>query len=47
MRKACVRPHITIPNHATLRVGTLAGILADVAEHFGISREELLNQLFG
>ena len=38
--------HITIPNHAPLRVGTLAGILADVAEHFGISRDELLAQLF-
>lgn len=39
--------HVTIPNHAALRVGTLAGILADVAEHFGISRDELLDQLFG
>lgn len=38
--------HITIPNHAPLRVGTLAGILADVAEHFGISRDELLDRLF-
>jgi predicted RNA binding protein YcfA (HicA-like mRNA interferase family) len=38
--------HITIPNHAPLRVGTLAGILADVAEHFGVSRDELLDQLF-
>jgi hypothetical protein len=34
-----------IPNHAPLRVGTLAAILADVAEHFGISREQLLEQL--
>jgi predicted RNA binding protein YcfA (HicA-like mRNA interferase family) len=39
--------HITIPNHASLRVGTLAGIVADVAEHFGISRDQLLDQLFG
>jgi predicted RNA binding protein YcfA (HicA-like mRNA interferase family) len=38
--------HITIPNHAPLRVGTLAGILADVAEHFSISRDDLLDQLF-
>ncbi len=38
--------HITIPNHTPLRVGTLAGILGDVAEHFGISRVELLDQLF-
>jgi hypothetical protein len=41
------RHHITIPNHAPLRVGTLAGILADVAEHFSVSREQLLDQLFG
>ena len=38
--------HITIPNHSPLRIGTLAGILADVAGHFGVSRDELLDQLF-
>ena len=30
-----------------MRVGTLSGILGDVAEHFGISRDELLEDLFG
>lgn len=39
--------HLTIPNHNPLRVGTLSGILADVAEHFGLSREELAGRLFG
>ena len=39
--------HLTIPNHNPLRVGTLSGILADVAEHFGLSREELAARLFG
>jgi len=39
--------HVTIPNHESLRVGTLAQILADVAEHFEISRDELLDLLFG
>jgi predicted RNA binding protein YcfA (HicA-like mRNA interferase family) len=39
--------HVTIPNHNPLRVGTLSGILADVAEHFGLSREELAARLFG
>jgi predicted RNA binding protein YcfA (HicA-like mRNA interferase family) len=39
--------HITIPNHDPLRVGTLAGVLADVAEHFGLSREQLAARLFG
>jgi predicted RNA binding protein YcfA (HicA-like mRNA interferase family) len=39
--------HVTIPRHDSLRVGTLAGILKDVAAHFGISRDELLKRLFG
>jgi predicted RNA binding protein YcfA (HicA-like mRNA interferase family) len=39
--------HITIPNHASLRIGTLAAILADVAVHFEIGRDELLNRFFG
>ena len=38
--------HVTIPRHAALRVGTLAGILADVAGHFGMSRDELIAKLF-
>jgi predicted RNA binding protein YcfA (HicA-like mRNA interferase family) len=39
--------HLTIPNHDPLRVGTLSSILHDVAEHFGISREDLIQELFG
>jgi predicted RNA binding protein YcfA (HicA-like mRNA interferase family) len=39
--------HITIPHHNSLRVGTLAAILADVAAHFELDREELLDRLFG
>ncbi len=39
--------HVTIPNHDPLRVGTLAGIIADVAAHFELSRDELIDQLFG
>ncbi len=39
--------HITIPLHDPLRVGTLAAILADIAAHHEISRDELLNRLFG
>ena len=38
--------HVTIPKRASLRVGTIAGILSDVAEHFGITRGELIRQLF-
>ena len=38
--------HITIPRHAPLRVGTVAAILADVSDHFGLSREALVERLF-
>ena len=39
--------HVTIPNHKALRVGTLAGILDEVAEHFKMDRTALLELLFG
>ena len=39
--------HITIPRHSPLRVGTLNSILRDVAEHLGLSRDELIAALFG
>ena len=38
--------HLTIPRHKPLRVGTVAAILRDVAQHFGVSRQELTDQLF-
>jgi len=37
--------HVTIPNHDPLRIGTLASILDDTAEHFQIDRKELLLRL--
>lgn len=37
--------HITIPAHDPIKIGTLAGILADVAAHHKISRDELLKLL--
>jgi predicted RNA binding protein YcfA (HicA-like mRNA interferase family) len=39
--------HITISKHDPLRIGTLAAILRDVAEHFELSRQELVERLFG
>ncbi len=39
--------HITIPQHTPLRIGTLSAILADVAAHFDITRDQLLDTLFG
>lgn len=38
--------HVTIPLHDALRVGTLVSILDDVAAHFGLTRDEVLGQLF-
>jgi predicted RNA binding protein YcfA (HicA-like mRNA interferase family) len=39
--------HITIPDHSSLRAGTLNAILRDVAEHHRLPREQLLELLFG
>ncbi len=38
--------HVTIPAHRQLRVGTLAAILAEVAEHLQIDRPQLARRLF-
>jgi predicted RNA binding protein YcfA (HicA-like mRNA interferase family) len=38
---------LTIPNHDSLRLGTLSGVLADVAEHLGLTRDQVLERLFG
>jgi hypothetical protein len=32
--------HVTVPAHGALRVGTLAGVLGDVAEHFELTGVE-------
>lgn len=39
--------HVTVPNHVDLRVGTLNGILKDIAEHAGITRDAVVERLFG
>lgn len=38
---------ITVPNHSPLKLGTLAAILADIATSRGITKENLIEQLFG
>jgi predicted RNA binding protein YcfA (HicA-like mRNA interferase family) len=38
--------HVTIPRHDSLRVGTLSAILRDVANHHGLSKDEVADQLF-
>ncbi len=39
--------HITIPAHNPLKIGTLAAILNDLESHHKLTREKLINALFG
>ena len=39
--------HVTVPDHDPLKVGTLNHILKDVAEHAGLTRDEVIQRLFG
>ena len=38
--------HITIPNHKSLKIGTLSAILSKVSKYMEINKEELMNKLF-
>jgi len=38
--------HITVPDHHSLRVGTLNAILSDVADYLKIERSRLEQELF-
>jgi len=38
--------HVTVPMHDALKIGTLAGILNDVAGHLKITRDQLQARLF-
>ncbi len=38
--------HITIPTHKYLKIGTLSGILSDIAKHFEIDKTDLIKELF-
>jgi len=38
--------HITVPVHPSLRIGTLSSILTEIAHHFEISKELLVERLF-
>ena len=39
--------HITIPAHGSLKVGTLSGILQEVARYLQIGKEQVIRELFG
>jgi predicted RNA binding protein YcfA (HicA-like mRNA interferase family) len=38
--------HLTVPDHDSLRIGTLSSILADIAAHLELSRDEVARRLF-
>lgn len=39
--------HITIPAHRPVKIGTLNSIIVSIAEHFGYTKSELMDRLFG
>ena len=39
--------HVTVPAHGALKVGTLSGILGEVARHFEIPKRSVIERLFG
>jgi predicted RNA binding protein YcfA (HicA-like mRNA interferase family) len=46
-RKVGAEHHVTVPDHDPIKVGTLNAILRDVAEKNDLTRDELLERLFG
>ncbi len=49
IRLHCAQPvahSLTVPNHAPIKLGTLAAILLDIATARRISKEELARQLW-
>lgn len=51
VRLSCSLPtgdhHITIPNHNPIKIGTLSAILTEIAQFHKLSKQELLNKIFG
>ena len=41
------RHSITVPNHDPVRIGTFSSIVSDVGNHFGKSKQEVMELLFG
>ncbi len=38
--------HVSVPRHNPMRVGTIGGVLGDVADYLGIDRDRLVRELF-
>jgi predicted RNA binding protein YcfA (HicA-like mRNA interferase family) len=51
IRLTCSLPtgehHVTIPNHDPIKIGTLSSIVSDIAQAHTISKQELINRIFG
>jgi predicted RNA binding protein YcfA (HicA-like mRNA interferase family) len=39
--------HLAIPNHDPIKIGTLNAILSQVALHLNLTKDQVLQQLFG
>lgn len=39
--------HVSVPNHSSVNIRTLARIINDVAAYLNVDREEVAEQLFG
>lgn len=37
--------HVTVPDHNSLKVGTLGAVLRDVADHHVLTRDELMRRI--
>jgi predicted RNA binding protein YcfA (HicA-like mRNA interferase family) len=37
--------NITVPNHDSIRLGTLMSIISEVSDHLKIPREDIINKL--
>ncbi len=38
---------VTVPRHRSLNIGTLNGILSEVADYVGLTHDEIRRELFG
>lgn len=39
--------HVTVPNHDAIRLGTLSAVVATIAEVRRLSKDDVVNLLFG
>ena len=39
--------HIAVPNHDPIKIGTLNGIISQVANHLALTKNEISEKLFG